>query len=135
MDENNEVAEVIDGYDAHAAEHLGDWELNTFEEATRVAESATALGERRYIPVDRGSNCSPQFGVIAAPRVGDPVSYAFNGDYYPCGVISAMSRSLYKITTDEGNVFFRRKQTGNWKMKGGTWSLVMGHHDERNPSF
>lgn len=38
-----------------------------------------------------------------------------------------------RIQTSTGDVFFRRKDTASWIMKGGTWSLVAGHIDERNP--
>jgi hypothetical protein len=38
------------------------------------------------------------------------------------------------ITTTEGQKFYRRKQTANWK-DNGVWSLVDGHRSELNPSF
>jgi hypothetical protein len=68
------------------------------------------------------------------PKVGDPVSYGFNGDYYPDGHITAITKK-FQITTSTGNKYRRVKSTSGWKRTGGTWSLVKGHIYEQNPHF
>lgn len=74
--------------------------------------------------------------VTMLPQVGDPVSKAFNGDSYPCGSIAKISKTKAKITTTTGDTF-SRVGPNSWKIGGkhGTFSLVSGHHDERNPHF
>lgn len=106
------------------------WDWNSFEAAQEVA---AALGAG-YIATDAGPNVSPRYDVIELPKVGDAVSYGFNGDYYPCGEIVSISKSLKKITTSTGRAFFRRRLTGSW-VNAGTWSLVPGHVNKRNPEF
>jgi len=106
--------------------------------AKRVAELATKLTGKLHVPTDSGPYVSPRFDVIEAPKVGDDASYAFNGDYYPCGKITAISDSLRRIVaTDEKGVkrvFWRRRQSGAWVYQG-TWSLVQGHVSRLNPEF
>lgn len=110
------------------AENRNDW--RTFEAAKEVA---ALLGDG-YIATDAGSHVSPRYDVIKLPKVGDNVSYAFNGDWYPCGVITAISKSLKVISTSEGKKFYRVRETGCWK-NAATWSLISGHHYKQNPSF
>lgn len=105
-------------------------DFGSLAEAQAVADE---LGDN-YIATDAGRGCSPQFDVEVRPQIGDDVSYAFNGDYYPCGQIVKISPTMKKITTSNGDTFYRLRQTGSWKMNG-TWSLVSGHHNKRNPSF
>lgn len=109
-------------------------DFDSFMLAQQLADSATRLTGRLYIATDAGEHCSPRYDVIEAPAVGDKVSYAFNGDYYPCGTIKSISKSLKLVTTTEGKKFYRRGNSGNW-LNGGMWSLVNGHRDERNPHF
>lgn len=109
-------------------------DIKSFSQAIQMAEEFTNEESVKYIPIDRGSNVSPRFDVIEAPRIGDPVSYGFNGDYYPDGHIEKISSSMKVITTTSGRKYYRRKQTASWKYNQ-TWTLVAGHHDERNPSF
>jgi hypothetical protein len=109
-------------------------DIKSVEQAAEIAESAQNVTGKTYLPVDSGSGVWPRFDVIEAPAVGDDVSYAFNGDYYPCGQIASISASFRLITTTEGQKFYRRKQTANWKYNG-VWSLVDGHRSELNPSF
>jgi hypothetical protein len=109
-------------------------DIKSVEHAAEIAESAQKLTGKTYLPVDSGSGVWPRFDVIEAPAVGEAVSYAFNGDYYPCGHIKSISASFRMITTTEGQKFYRRKQTANWKYNR-TWSLVDGHRSELNPSF
>ena len=68
------------------------------------------------------------------PNINDPVSYAFNGDYYPCGYIKTISKTLKKITTTTGETFYRKRNTGCW-LRNGTWSMVQGHIEAQNPHF
>lgn len=105
-----------------------------FKSMTDAAMVAGQLGDS-YIAVDKGSHTSPRYDVVRRPHVGDEVSYGFNGDYYPCGVVTKISESLRIVATSTGDVFYRRKQTGSWIRKGGTWSLVNGRLDLRNPEF
>jgi hypothetical protein len=72
--------------------------------------------------------------VVEVPKIGDAVSYAFNGDSYPCGYVTKVSKDYRIITTTDGKRFFRRRLSGAW-VNGGTWSLVPGHRYEQNPSF
>lgn len=109
-------------------ENRNDW--HTFEAAKEVA---AALGPK-YVATDAGGGVSPRYDVQELPQIGDKVSYAFNGDYYPCGVIASISKSLKVITTDEGHKFYRKRETGCWKYDG-TWSLVQGHISRLNPEF
>lgn len=122
------VANERDESERRAAETRNDW--RTFEAAQEVA---AALGPN-YIATDAGQHVSPRYDVIELPKVGDKVSYAFNGDYYPCGEIASISKSLKLITTTEGRKFYRQRQTGCWKYNG-TWSLVQGHISKQNPEF
>lgn len=107
----------------------------SFEEAEKRAAEVTEATGVLYIATDSGSGCYPRFDVVRPPAVGDKVSYAFNGDYYPDGEVVKVSPTLKKVETSTGSVYYRRKLTGGWKKKGGTWSLINGHHNERNPHF
>lgn len=144
VDNQNEVLAVVEENSYEHAEDmaknlngniLSNHDIKSFEEAVRLAAEATEVSEGTYLPCNYGPNRHPRFAVICAPQIGDPVSYAFNGDYYPCGHITKMSDSFYRIQTSTGDVFYRSKDTAGWKMKGGTWWMVAGHHDERNPHF
>jgi len=109
-------------------------DFNSLTDAEVAAQDATALTGTTYIATDAGGYVSPRFDVKRLPQVGDQVSYSFNGDSYPDGEIKAISPTLKVITTTTGGRYHRRGQTGSW-VKGGTWSLVQGHHNKRNPSF
>jgi hypothetical protein len=124
-------------------ENRNDWK--TYEQA---AEVAAALGPK-YQAIDNGAHVSPRYDVIDLPQVGQEVSYAFNGDSYPCGKIISISKGpgFRKIVAaevgDNGDVFehvfYRRcrdgKPTGGAWIMDGTWSLVQGHVSKRNPEF
>lgn len=101
----------------------------------QIAESATRNLGRTFLSVDHGEHVHPRYEVIEAPAVGDPVSYGFNGDYYPDGEIVKISKNHKIITTSTGSRYYRRKQTGRWVKQGGTWSLVRCHRSELNPEF
>jgi hypothetical protein len=113
-------------------ENRNDWK--TLARAEEIAAQLTASTGTLYIATDSGPNVSPRFDVIEAPVLGAEVSKSFNGDSYPEGVITKISASLKRIETSTGVVFTRRKQSGAW-VEGGTWSMIRGHHSERNPSF
>ncbi|WXB48017.1 hypothetical protein WCWAEYFT_CDS0315 [Vibrio phage VB_VaC_TDDLMA] len=103
--------------------------FKTLESAQKVCEQ---FGEDTYMVVDKGEYILPRFDVIEKPRVGDKVSYAFNGDSTPCGEIKSISKSLKVITTTDGQKFYRKGLSGTWKYNK-TWSLISGHQEERNP--
>ena len=112
-------------------------DLETFEEVTTLASYLTAMTGTLYLPADAGSHVSPRYDIIEAPKIGDEVSYAFNGDSYPDGTIVKISPN-WMITTSTGKRYNRSRQGkgGGWRsVGGGTWSLVPGHIYEQNPSF
>lgn len=132
------AATVADHSDP-AFENRNDW--RTYKAA---AEVAAMLGPK-YQATDAGPYCSPRYDVIDLPQVGQEVSYAFNGDYYPCGKIVSISAgpAFRRIVAEDVNgrkyVFHRRCRSGEpvggaWIMDG-TWSMIQGHHDRRNPEF
>jgi len=146
-----------------------DPDFKSFHEVELIAEQLTEIMGVKYLAYDNGAGTSHRYGVMVPPKVGDDVSYGFNGDYYPCGKIVRITpgwriyteeqvvdptTKLIDTSTEEGKalaeaaqarrdadpkrerkikMFNRRKNTSGWKMKGGTWSLVMGIVDERNP--
>jgi len=132
----NEVIAIANSFPV-GADHkawIDRWDLDSLEDAQRIADGATKLTGHLYIATDAGEWVSPRYDVVEAPTVGDEVSYAFNGDYYPCGVITAISKSLKLITTSTGRKFYRRRESGSW-LNNGMWSLVSGHHSQINPEF
>lgn len=119
-----------DNYDAvEDRNHFPD-----FQYAENLAAEATKVTGHLHIAVDQGAWTSPQFDVIEAPVIGDKVSRAFNGDYYPAGTIVRISKTLKKITTSDGTKFYRRRQSGAWVEPPG-WSMVQGHISRWNPEF
>lgn len=115
---------------------IGRHEIKDFNHAERLAKEATGLTKKLHVAIDNGDNVWPRFDVAPAPEVGADVSYAFNGDSYPDGqIISVSNGPRMVVKTSNGNVYYRRRQTGSWIMQGGTWSLINGHHREWNPEF
>lgn len=111
--------------------------------AEEYAAASNAWAERsglpnRYTHVDRTANVSPRYDVVSIPRVGEPVSYAFNGDSYPCGKVTKVAASLRRVEAREEDgsvhVFWRRDLSASW-IKDGTWSLVHGHVSSYNREF
>ena len=98
------------------------------------AQELTLRTGEHHMAVDRGPSTLPRYTVIRTPQVGDLVSRAFNGDYYPDGVIARISPTMKVITTDTGTRFYREGQSARW-VAHGTWTMVRGHRNERNPSF
>lgn len=131
---------IVDGRAVEATEEFNrgmgwtnrnDW--RAMETVEQIAKELTEATGTLYLGVDYGSGVSPRYDVIAAPVLGQEVSRAFNGDYYPEGTITKISKSLRRVETSTGVVFFRRKQSATWS--DGTFSMVQGHINERNPSF
>lgn len=106
--------------------------------AQQIADSASKLAGAPYLAVDNGESVSPRYDVIEAPQVGDEVSRAFNGDYYPVGKIVAIQKNYRRIVVDGSPrgrlIFARRKESGAWLNKG-MWSLVSGQVSRLNPEF
>jgi len=115
--------------------HVDFWSLKTFADAEVLAEQVSKEKGYVHLAYDYGTSVSPRYGIVAPPKVGEDVSYAFNGDYYPDGQVKSVSASHRVIITTTGNKFYRRKLSPNWKMAGGTWSLVKDHCDDKNPCF
>ena len=109
--------------------------ITSMDEARAVARRITDATGERHIATDAGSHTSPRYAVIDAPKIGTAVSMGFNGDYYPCGQIARISESLRRVVTTDGTVFYRRCESATWVRKGGTFCLVAGTRNERNPSF
>lgn len=137
-DQENKLHASTDPVDS---KYFTRWDFDTLLDAQQVAEELNGFPKLniapfsdKYIATDAGRCRSPQFDVQRRPQVGDKVSYAFNGDYYPDGTIVKISPTLKKITTDTGSSYYRLRNTGTWKLNK-TWSLVHGHINERNPSF
>lgn len=114
--------------------YRSDADLETFTDATVEADRRMDAEGGMWVAVDRGKNVWPRFSVARVPQVGEPVSYAFNGDSYPDGVVTKVSKAL-RITTDSGNVYRRKGTTGAWIKAGGAWRLVRGHVSALNPSL
>ena len=112
----------------------GAWDFKSFAEVEALAAELTSLTGKTYLPSDAGPSVSPRYDVFQPPAVGDKVSYAFNGDYYPDGEIVRVTPSL-RVITSTGSKYNRRKLTAGWVKVGGTWSLVQGHIDRRNQEF
>ena len=123
---------TLDQASAVAKESFHD--IESMEEATLLAAFLTDQSGHRFIAIDRGDWHWPQYGVIAAPRIGEPVSISFNGDRYPCGRIKSISKTMKVITTTNGRTFYRRKQSAAW-INDGTWTLIAGHISTLNESF
>ena len=121
---------------SNEAQHADGWvsryNFESFEQAQEVADAASIFEGVDYIATDAGEWCSPRYDVIRAPQVLDPVSYAFNGDAYPCGYIKTISKTMKKITTTTGKTFYRKRNTGSW-VSAPCWFMVEGHISERNP--
>ncbi|AGB07020.1 hypothetical protein phiST2_0258 [Vibrio phage phi-ST2] len=115
--------------EGHTVESRRDWK--TLE---RVTEVCNMLDQDLYMVVDAGSGCLPRFDIIKKPRVGDSVSYCFNGDSHPDGVITKISKTMKMITTSTGGKYYRRKLSGQW-VRGGCWTLVHGHTSKINWEF
>jgi hypothetical protein len=104
-------------------------------ETEAEAEAAKLSGE---IVVDRGPHVWPRWDLIVPPAVGATASYGFNGDRYPDGFITHVTKGTLRVVKTSGDgqggghTYYRRGNSGTWIMKGGTWALVRGWHSTRN---
>lgn len=134
----NSQGEVIGSQELPPASSLTPYvtrnSIHTYADAETYAAQATEATGELHIATDAGDHVHPRYDVIKAPVVGDMVSRGFNGDYYPAGRIEQVSKSLRRVKTTTGDVFFRRGRTGLWVSQG-TWSMIAGWHDRRNPEF
>lgn len=110
---------------------IGRWEIKSFEHALEIANAASRLTRKPLLAVDNGASVSPRYDVIFAPQIGEEVSKGFNGDYYPCGKITKISKSYKRIETDQGTTFYRRRETDGWYEGGAPYAMVQGIHNER----
>lgn len=110
-------------------------DIASYEQAQKMAEQATAVYGETFVAIDNGTSRWPRFDVQALPKVGDKVSYAFNGDYYPDGEVTKITGKDHRIiTTSSGRRYFRNRLTGTW-LQGKMWYLVPGHIQRWNPEF
>lgn len=134
---DNSVLAIADSFNQSQITD-GNWvcrhDIQTLALADDIASAATKFSGKLHIAIDNGEWVSPRYDVIEAPQVGENVSYAFNGDYYPCGQITKISSTLKQITTSTGRTFHRRKLSGRWVSQG-TWTMVHGHISKLNPEF
>ena len=130
--ESAKIANERDESERRSAENRNHW--HSMAEVQAIAVALDPKGDK-YLAIDAGSHVSPRYDIIEMPKVGDKVSYAFNGDYYPCGEIKSVSKFPHRvIVTTEGQKFYRRGDSGAWKYNQ-TWSLVQGHISRTNPEF
>lgn len=109
-------------------------DFKDLDAARTMATYLTAFTGRTYLPADEGDGVWPRYRVVEAPKVGDEVSRSFNGDTYPCGKVTKVTRT-WQVTTDTGATFRRYKQTGGWREAGRGFWLIAGNHYEQNPHF
>lgn len=123
----NEVKECIQN--GHNIQSPSDW-----KKLEDVEYILNMIDQEFYMLVDHGEHVLPRFDIIKTPKVGDPVSYAFNGDYREDGEIVKISKSLKVITTSTGNKYYRKDKTASWKREQ-TWTLVYGRKNVLNQEF
>lgn len=105
----------------------------TLTEADNAALNCNLLdSHHKHSVMDSGPWCHPRYHVQVIPAIGDPVSYGFNGDCYPCGYVVKISKN--RIETSGAVVFNRQIKSNKWR-RDKTWSLVLGHRYSRNPEF
>lgn len=112
---------------------INTWNIKDLEHAKSIADQITVINERPFIACDRGPDITPRYWVALVPQPGDKVSYSYNGDVYPDGVVVKITHNYRRVQTSTGNVYWRKKQTGSWIRR--PWSLVPGHINKRNPDF
>lgn len=121
-----------------------DWGMNCFmvrdvpqERHEVLARQATEVTGRLHVVIDNGSHrYGNRYDILEAPAVGDAVSYGFNGDSYPDGYITHVTAGTLRVVkTDTGSVYYRKKNSGAWVKKGGTWGMTKGHTQKINPHF
>lgn len=114
-------------------------DITSLEQAQALADSASGTIGYPFLAVDRGTHVSPRYDVIEAPMVGDEVSMAFNGDYYPVGKITRIGAGYkqIKVVGPDGDKVFRRRggENGPGWLYQRTWRLVDGKHSRLNQEF
>lgn len=110
------------------------WDWTSFEEVERLALYVTAMIGKTHLAVDNTNAVSPRYDVMVAPKVGDHVSYGFNGDFYPDGEITKITKG-WMIITSGGNTYRRKGKRASWLQPGGTWSLVQGWISQQSTPF
>lgn len=127
-DRNGKICGVI-SQSIEGSTARGDWHDYSAEQMDALAEEVSEYMGRPFVAVERDGY--PKNDIVPVPRVGDPISYGFNGDYYPCGRISRVSPTGKVITSTQGHKFYRRGKTSKWRYNK-FWSLVRGHISEWN---
>lgn len=133
----NEVVGAANGVtEAHASgnRYESRWDWKSLEQVQGLAKQLSDATGDLYHGQDKGANVRPRFDIYKAPAVGDEVSMTFNGDYYHCGKIVSISTSMRKIVTANGTTFWRRGHGALW-LNLGTFAMIPGVHNERNPHF
>jgi hypothetical protein len=126
---NDYPAELLDGIRDRAWQNRHDWTSRA--QVDGIARYLTAMTGDLYVGTERNA----EYDIVRAPKVGDEVSYAFNGDCYPDGTVVKVSKTLI-VETSTGKTYRRHRDTGGWvSSPGGTWYLVGGHVYTQNPSF
>lgn len=104
----------------------------TLTAAEQVAADLNIVaGSTLYLAIDNGAHVYPRFDVIRIPRVGDKVSYTYNGDTYPDGEVVRVGPTFHRITTSTGRVYHRGRKGGYWLHRG-MWRLIPGHVSTTN---
>lgn len=75
-----------------------DWDYTSFEQVENFVKELNSQQSVKYVAVDRGDFVSPRFSVVKMFFVGQEVSKGFNGDYYPQGTVTKISKTGRKIT-------------------------------------
>lgn len=109
--------------------------FKTMTEAQDRAELLTNQTGEHHVAYESNYSIN-RFIAQRLPQVGDDASMGFNGDYYPCGKIVRISPTYNRITTSNG-VAFTRVGPCSWVRGGkrGTFSLIQGVINRRNPEF
>lgn len=106
---------------------------DTQAEADAIVAELNGGAEGPYFAYYSRTHVVP-FRIAKLPEVGEEVSKGFNGDYYPEGEIVRITKNANLVVTSTGARFRRRKDApASWKEEGGCFSMVAGHHNERNP--
>lgn len=108
------------------------YDFSTFDDVELVAKKFSTESDT-YLAVDRGDHCYPRYDVIRAPKVGEPISRAINGDYYPDGFIARITDGFKTVISTQGTRY-RRTKTGGW-VANRYFAMVYGHRSELNPHF
>lgn len=104
-----------------------EFECDRTLEALRLSEPEASYYKRGPL-----QGTSHPWEIRRNPKIGEEVSEAFNGDFYPRGKIVRVTAT--KAITDRKHVF-RKNGQGIWKTQGSCFSMVHGVHSRLNPEF